>query len=372
MKRLNNLDYLRGITAFGIMLFHYLSWTNGEFSSDAFLGRLGVYGVSVFYVLSGLTLYYVYSNKLEPTFDEILLFGKKRILRIFPLLWLATISSIILTREFPDSFNLALNLTGLFGFFKWEEYFATGAWSIGNELVFYTFFPVFLLLIKRSKVSFILLSSFIFSIYLFFAFSILDANQSLASQWRNYVNPLNQVFLFLGGILIGMVFKNVEIRPALRILILLVGLGVLIFYPSSGDPISLVTGTNRLVFTLSCLLICLSFYKINVELPAFADRPLAILGEASYSVYLLHPIVFRVIRHLFSISAEHLYVFPEELTIISSICVTLVVSYVVYEKFEKYFMRFGRSSEKLAKHLPVIHPASEEMAPVHSSGRRLS
>lgn len=144
MNRLYNLDYLRGIVAFGIMIYHFFTWSFGTFSSDTFLGRLGIYGVSIFYVLSGLTLYYVYHSRMEPTKDDIIYFFNKRIYRIYPLLWLATISSIILSRKFPDIQNLALNLTGLFGLFKWDTYFATGAWSIGNELVFYIFFPLFI------------------------------------------------------------------------------------------------------------------------------------------------------------------------------------------------------------------------------------
>jgi peptidoglycan/LPS O-acetylase OafA/YrhL len=48
MKRLPELDYLRGLAAFGIMIFHYLSWTRGEFSADDTMGRIGIYGVAFF------------------------------------------------------------------------------------------------------------------------------------------------------------------------------------------------------------------------------------------------------------------------------------------------------------------------------------
>ena len=67
MNRLYNLDYLRGLVTFGIMIYHYLSWTLGKFTADTFMGRVGIYGVSIFYVLSGLTLYYVYYDKMKPS-----------------------------------------------------------------------------------------------------------------------------------------------------------------------------------------------------------------------------------------------------------------------------------------------------------------
>lgn len=58
--RLHNLDYLRGIAASVIMIYHLSSWVFGRHDVGSFLGKSGVYGVSIFYILSGLTLFYVY------------------------------------------------------------------------------------------------------------------------------------------------------------------------------------------------------------------------------------------------------------------------------------------------------------------------
>src|SRR5687768_1826084 len=86
--RINSLDYLRGLTAFGIMVFHFTSWTFGGYQAQDFLGRVGLYGVSVFYVLSGLILFLIYFRKLKPTLPSLDTFALKRIYRIYPLLWL--------------------------------------------------------------------------------------------------------------------------------------------------------------------------------------------------------------------------------------------------------------------------------------------
>ena len=64
MKRLSSLDYLRGLAAFGVMVFHYSMWNFGLFKAEDFLGRVGLYGVAIFYVLSGITLYHVYFDKI--------------------------------------------------------------------------------------------------------------------------------------------------------------------------------------------------------------------------------------------------------------------------------------------------------------------
>jgi exopolysaccharide production protein ExoZ len=348
MNRLHNLDYLRGLAAFGIMIYHYLTWTRGSFEANTFMGRLGIYGVSIFYVLSGLTLYYVYYNKMQPAKAEIIAFVKKRVFRIFPLLWLVTIVAILLSKKIPDFGNLALNLSGLFGFVKWDTYFSPGVWSIGNELVFYVFFPFFVLFTKTSKPVMAGLSAAILGLYLYFAFFKLSQDQTLGEQWRNYVNPLNQVFLFLGGFLIGVLLHRVKLSNTLALVMLFAGLALFIFYPAAGNPIHLVTGVNRLVFTACCLLICIAFYKITFTLPALIHKPLTLLGEASYSVYLLHPVVYTLTGFAFKFMGNHIYVFPESVRLLTAVASTLIISYFVYQYFEKYFMKLGRSKQTAA------------------------
>lgn len=339
MNRLHNLDYLRGLAASGIMVFHYLSWTLGEFSASNFFGRLGIYGVSIFYILSGLTLYYVYYPKMKPSGTDVRQFFKKRIFRIFPLLWLVTIASILLNKITPDYFNLVLNLTGLFGFVKWYTYFSTGIWSIGNELVFYVFFPLFILLSKSSKAAMLVLSVILFSIYIYFAFVRLTPALSIDNQWKDYINPLNQVFLFLGGFLIGLIFHHISFKNTFSLFLILSGLLLFIFYPAEGNVIQLVTGINRLVFTLCCFMVCIGFYKLTLQFPTFVHKPLTLLGEASYSVYLLHPLIYNLTGKLQVFTAAHGFLFSETIRLLLSIGSTFVISYFVYQYFEKYFMR---------------------------------
>lgn len=336
MKRLVNLDYLRGICAFGIMIFHYTGWGSEE--SNSFMGRVGIYGVSIFYILSGLTLHHVYDQKMKTSTEGILSFFKKRIFRIFPLLWLVTMFSILLDPERFNWLDLFLNCSGLFGFFRWDHYFAMGAWSIGNELVFYAFFPFFLILSKYYKFYFMILIVFILAISFYFAFITLDLNFKLAEQWRNYVNPFNQVLLFLGGFLIFSYFSKKESSNLLYIYLLFFASILFVFYPVYGDSINIVTGFNKLLFTIICFVICISFYKINLKIPEFIHKPLSLLGESSYSVYLLHPIVISVVQIIGKqLGISGIYI------IATSILFTLIISYFVYEYFEKYFIRKGNN-----------------------------
>lgn len=341
INRLHTLDYLRGLCAFGIMIYHYFTFNSGLYTSEAFMARLGLYGVSVFYVLSGLTLYLVYYDKMKPSGSDVLDFARRRFYRIFPLLWLVTITAVALTRRIPDLSDLFLNLSGLFGFVKWYAYFSTGVWSIGNELVFYSLFPVFVYLSRKSSKLLAIFSVLIFGIYLYFAFALLNPDAPLADQWRTYINPLNQVFLFLAGFLLGrfgsLIPTSRYISPALFLLAIV----IFIFYPVRGNTIALITGVERIIFTIATIALCVSFFRLKVDVPNFVHRPLAHLGEASYSVYLLHPIVYtiadKVFRRIDPAASVHWY-----LKIAVCAIATLVLSHFVYEYFEKYFMKKGR------------------------------
>ncbi len=337
-NRLHNLDYLRGIAAFGVMIYHYLSWTFGSFTADTFMGRIGVYGVAIFYILSGLTLFHVYHDKMEPTWSQIIQFFKKRVFRIFPLLWLVTIIAILISNKTPNFFHLVLNLTGLFGFFMWDVSFSTGVWSIGNELVFYAFFPLFIFYSKKSLPIFWLIGVIIFLIFVYFAFIKLHSGLPPADQARDYFNPLNNLFLFFGGFAIGKLFYNFKMPLYILMFTFLSGMGLLIFYPAFGIRIDLLTGMNRMIFTCSSFLICMFFYKLNYKFPEIIHKPFTLLGESSYSVYLLHPIVFTLsnlcLKEVIHNSAHLMYL---------AIILTFILSYFSYNYFEKLFMKLGRT-----------------------------
>ena len=275
---------------------------------------------------------------MQFTKKDILSFFKKRGFRIFPLLWLVIIVAIILYKKVPTIDNLFLNLTGLFGFVKWDTYLSSGVWSIGNELVFYAFFAIFIFLAKYSKSLLFAFAVLVFGLYVYFAFFKLTASLTLVSQWSVYTNPLNQLFLFFGGFLIGILLCKVQLTNSYALLLLFVGVLLFVAFPVSGNAIKLVTGFNRLVFTLSCFLICIGFYKLNFQLSAMFHKPLVLLGEISYSVYLLHSIVYK----LFTNFMINVYEIPVPLRMGVFVVLSLSLSYLVSEYYEKYFIRLGR------------------------------
>lgn len=338
-SRVTSLDYVRGLAAFGILLYHFQSWTLGHMEAESFWGRIGLYGVAIFYVLSGLTLYHVYEARMQLKATALTDFYLKRIFRLFPLLWLIMPVYLAIDPALRDWDRILLNFTGLFGFVAWDKSIGTGVWSIGNELVFYLFFPIFLFSAKYSRTAFAVVCLFILSLGAYFAFYSINDAAPLAPQWRDYVNPFNQIFLFLGGVAIGY-FTKYKVMPTLPLaLLLLLAVAVFILYPAAGNTVTLVTDWNRFIFAGTCLAVCFAMYKLPLALPRVLHLPLHTLGEISYAVYLLHPLVYKVVK--FAAGQFH---FSPWTTIILAVVVTLILSQLVYRYYEQRFIRLGQKT----------------------------
>ena len=355
-SRLQNLDYLRGLAAFGIMIYHFSVRAYGGKLVDevmpsigwpgAMLSRIGIYGVCLFYVLSGLTLYHVYFHKMQPTLRDIACFAQRRFFRIYPLLWIVTLLSVVLSKEPIFSRYVVGVMSGMFGFVKWRSNIPLGVWSIGNEMVFYVFFPLLVLIAKKSKALLAATGVLLFSLFVYFAFVGINLQSHPTQIWGDYTNPLNHVFLFFAGFTIGLLSNRFFIKNSILLAVLSVTLCAFAFFPASAVFRHMISGYNRLYFSLCCFSICLCCYKITATLPKVIHKPLALLGEASYSVYMLHPLV-REAQDLI-IKWAHLQT-PVFLQVAISIAVTLILSCLSYTYFEKYFMRLGRNKGLFAK-----------------------
>ncbi|MCA0363199.1 MAG: acyltransferase [Bacteroidetes bacterium] len=339
MKRYYSIDYLKGLAAVGIMVYHLGIWENGPFKMDSALGRFGIFGVAIFYIVSGLTLYLVYHQRLQFDKKAIIDFLHKRFVRIYPLLWLVTIISIYLRPQLPSIGDILLNVTGLFGFVKWEAYLATGAWSIGNVLVFYVLFILSMYVIKNLKWGIWILGILLGGIFLYFTFQVFDPSKTLPKQWTSYVNPLNQYFYFYLGLIMGHFFQNNKLNLYLSLIITLIGIMLFVYFPADGDAIHIIFGWKRLVFLLSCLLICFGIFKIEGQAPGFLHEGLNLLGEISFTLYLMHPIVY-VFAGKIMLSAPFKNIpYPPHSRYFLTFWASIGIAYLVANYYEKFFAK---------------------------------
>jgi peptidoglycan/LPS O-acetylase OafA/YrhL len=352
VKRVESLDYLRGLMAISVVIYHYSSWSTATLGGEYLFGKLGIYAVSIFYILSGLSLTIVYQNKITH-FSDIISFFIKRLFRIFPLFWLVVTvfilikvaASVLGNEEFSiPLYKIFLNYTLLFGFIEPSAYLTTGAWSIGNEMVFYAIFPIVFIL--SSKYPWVLPLTILLSIVagLYFAFWTINEDVQLKYEWPVYINPFNQLFLFMAGIAIGKwgeYIQNIEKRMGYFILLL----ALLIFwlYPAEGDKIQIVTGVERVVLSLSSIIFVLFVYILNPQIKSLPSNILAFLGQGCYSIYLLHPLIAIPIVAVFSKLG-----FDDPVAYIIAFFATLVISGLTFTYLEKPMMNVGKVvSQKL-------------------------
>lgn len=347
--RIHSLDYLRGLAALGIMFYHMHLLNFGETDASSPLAVIKIYAVAIFFILSGLTLYKVYFDSFRTSGTKT--FFIKRILRIVPLLWLATTLTFLLSEKSYTAKKIAVNMLVLPGILKPEVFEANGAWSIGNELGFYVLFPVILLLTQRNANYLILLLVVSLIPFLYFTYNVLDPSSTLGAQWSKYVSPFNQFAFFLIGMGLG-VLKNphsalVKYAPFLALMVMI----ALFIYPVQGEPIQLATGNNRIVLSVLTTLLCYLIYIADFSfLPVSVQWGLSTLGEISYSVYLIHPLVFLLVKRVMGSTA----VSQPYLAIGVTITASLIVSYFLYQHFEKYFMGLARHFKKPLPNATVL------------------
>lgn len=345
MSRIVHLDYLRGLAALAVLLFHFEKWGAEQWNADTFLGKCGVYAVSVFFVLSGLTLTLVYKNKESGGAGAWFSFGIKRIFRIFPLFWLATAATIFLDETPYPSGRILLNFSGLFGFFDPAGDIALGGWSIGDELVYYTAFPFLLWAGVRRPWLFHLALAGALAIACWYAFCRANTEQTIVAQWPVYVEPLNHAFFFTSGMALGLWHDRLSmLSPAFWKRTLALCLLLFVFYTPGHDPASLLTGVHRIVLSLLVIGLVAAWYKSKPRFSPWPDHALRWLGEVSYSLYLLHPLAYRCLKAL----DARFWGGTQEWLFISALSATLIVSHLSYRFLEKPMIRFSKQLTKTA------------------------
>lgn len=327
--------------ALAVMIYHITEWTIYQSDSGGILGRLGIYAVSMFFILSGLSMALVYTKFIRDLQSSVSFFIR-RIFRIWPLLWLVvfivTAGQLFLNKS-VDWFRVLINLTTIFSFISPGSYINTGAWSIGNEVVYYALTPIIIRLFKIR----LLYGNIIFVITLlvglYFACFSISNKTTLANQWQIYINPFNNLFFYCAGIAIYFNLDGIYIRRKNAILIMLGASLVFSFYPAAGDQVNIVTGVNRVIFSLASIVMVIAFYKIEISNCEFFDRLFTWFGMIAYGLYLLHPLMFQFTQIFFR--RIGLIDFPV-LVIFTTIGLTIFVSGLAFRWLEVPLIGVGK------------------------------
>lgn len=336
--RLSSLDYIRGLAALGIVIYHFNSWSFGIFDATSVISRFGLYGVSIFYMLSGLTLFHVYEKRMFVK-EGVGSFFTKRIFRIMPLLWLATTLTILGAKAHFGADRILLSYSGLFSFLAPQAYIAGGAWSVGNEICFYLIFPLLIFTFQRKRIVFYMFTSLFLLTHVYYAFFILTSDKTIPMQWGLYISPLNQAVFFAAGIIIYLLSKRRQMSTKYAVTLLAAGILLFAFFPVTGARSNLITGYVNLLFLLFSCMIVYATLNINATLLLPVHRSLEWLGEVSYAVYLLHPLIWKLVD---IIKMHYFKSLNFAGTFILAVVLTLIISHFTYNYFEVKISKLGR------------------------------
>jgi exopolysaccharide production protein ExoZ len=343
--KINSLHYLRGLLALGVMLYHYYSWPLGYgyyLDANNILSRFGNYGVSLFFILSGLTLFHVYSGINMRVLKNLKSYSLKRFFRIYPLLIITTIICAVFTKEHYDFKTIVFNLSGLFGFTESNIAIHKVAWSVGNEIVFYSVFPVLLFLLQQRNFVFKLIPVLLFFVSFYYAIVHVIPIADGELFFHNYSSPLNHLFLFIGGVLIGFFTEKKCFPKWFLISLLVISVAIFLFYPVSGSMGNLICGFPRVVFSIMCFAICFTIYKLAFTFQSKAHSVFFALGTISYSLYLLHPIVVnQLLAPLIYLESRYCEFFNAQWFFPIVIVESILLSYFTFRFIEKPSLKFG-------------------------------
>jgi len=335
MNRIYLLDIARGVAALAVAIFHYklfysynISLNGYNIESQPFYNIIKIiyeYGwiaVQFFFLLSGFIFFKLYFKIVNERKISLNKFIILRISRLYPLhfLTLFLVFIIFLMLKFNNFYNpinvdlkhLILNLLlihewGLKSFASFNE----PSWSISIEFLMYLIF--FLIALNKN----IILNS-----------TIIIIISSLIFFKYKYIGYGGYCF-FVGGLsyLLNQKFKLND-NYKIFYLIIIILLFSLFLKITNFDTI--VQKIILLTFIFPSVINCL--FLINNKLPNLGKN-LSILGDISYSIYLLHfPVILitLLIFNFFNLKVD----FNLPVFFASYLIITIFISIFIYKFFE--------------------------------------
>lgn len=329
------IDGLRAVAVFPVVFFH-LGWS-------IFDG--GYIGVDIFFVISGYLIATLIIKEIEDGSFSLINFYERRVRRIFPVLFLVTLTTaifgwfLLLPPDFKSLsqsiFSSSIFLSNIY-FWLTNPYFSPPAdlqpllhtWSLSVEEQFYLFFPILILLCLKISFNFFVV---VISLFFFSSFLSLFLLEIEPSSWKFYL-IISRAWELIIGIYAAILLNEKkalgskiisELGSAVGFSLLLISL---ILFDHNLDHPSLWT----LIPVLGTFLVIVFCNQKTKIYKILSFKPLVSIGLISYSLYLWH----------FPIISFTKYAQFQELNFIQTVIIftiSIIISYISWRFFERKF-----------------------------------
>ncbi|MCX5515309.1 acyltransferase family protein [Kaistia algarum] len=318
--RIDTLTSLRFFAAIAIVIHHLRDFG----FTTPFLSRLPLdNGVSFFFVLSGFVMFFVYGS-LQGAADR-KSYLAARVARIYPLHWLTFALLFLLLDGNPGSYGAeqkspfvgGLNLLLLQAWVPAQSYFWSFngvSWTISAEMFFYVAFLLLVIRFERSWHYKLILSALpVVALCMLGDAMGLDprevANDQISTAGLLYINPLARLFEFVLGMCIALLFNRLRsgwqpgrrIATAMEVAVLLLfaanawliqPMAIWVFQNISPSAAVWIIHGGGICLSTALLILVFAFQKGWLS-AMLLKKPLVLLGEISFSIYMIHQILLR-------------------------------------------------------------------------------
>ncbi len=291
-QKINSIQFLRGLAALIVVIYHTSDYIKINYTQQVFLGdffSFGFAGVDLFFVISGFIILFT-SKKYINNPTSIGEYLKKRFVRIYPIYWIVLITLLASTNiitflldknifktELPTKLSTYLNT-----FFLLPNHLAINAasWTLSFELYFYLIFG---LIILSKNLKFIPIIILLISLY---NSVILIPNDGFIKINYFFFFFSGYNFEFMFGVLICYHYEQIKFSKIISGILILVSV---IIISQLGHQVGIFDINKRvLIFGLPSAVILISILNLEKNHRMTFLNFFVLLGDSSYVLYLIH------------------------------------------------------------------------------------
>ncbi|MGG9960064.1 acyltransferase family protein [Ferruginibacter sp. SUN106] len=297
---LNLIQVLRGIASLLVVFFHATVNEMALLGKDFCLGffSFGKAGVDIFFVLSGFIITYTSFQALKASGKPIP-FLRRRFIRIFPAYWIVITIFLVIQSLFSSFYNSGTynysvsNIVATYFLLPGHLMVNGVSWTLSYELFFYILFSV-AFIIPSKKLVFIL--GLVYACIIIIL-AIINYPVNVQNTWTLFfIFPMNTEFLM--GVIAALIIPKIPSGISMGLIIsgsLLFLAGAVLY---NNHYYVVENEFNRVItFGVPSFLIITGVVKFELGYKVKVHNFLLALGEASYSLYLIHlPLVVAAIK----------------------------------------------------------------------------